>query len=138
MIRKLRRTWGKIPCATLFKEHIQHAVYMSFKNHLSAPSEYGTFPKLLCIPQGLRGMLNNICFFNHRTIQVSLENCPVPVYTEASIMFNWAVIFLIISIIAAFLGFGGVAGTAAEAAKVVFVVGLILFVASLVMGRLRR
>lgn len=67
-----------------------------------------------------------------------MENCPVPVYTEASIMFNWAVIFLIISIIAAFLGFGGVAGTAAEAAKVVFVVGLILFVASLVMGRLRR
>lgn len=90
------------------------------------------------IPQVLRGMVNNICFFNYRTIQVSMENCPVPVYTEASIMFNWAVIFLIISIIAAFLGFGGVAGTAAEAAKVVFVVGLILFVASLVMGRLRR
>jgi uncharacterized membrane protein YtjA (UPF0391 family) len=52
-------------------------------------------------------------------------------------MFGWAIVFLIISIVAAVLGFGWLAGTAAYAAKIVFVVGLILFVASLIFGRVR-
>lgn len=50
-------------------------------------------------------------------------------------MFSWAILFLIVSLIAAALGFGALAGTAAYAAKLVFVVGLILFVLSLVFGR---
>ncbi len=40
--------------------------------------------------------------------------------------------FLVIALIAAALGFGGLAGTAAGAAKIVFVVGIILFLVSLV------
>ncbi|STL26018.1 protein [Escherichia coli] len=40
-------------------------------------------------------------------------------------------------VIAAALGFGGLAGTAAGAAKIVFVVGIILFLVSLFMGRKR-
>lgn len=54
---------------------------------------------------------------------------------EGKRMFNWAILFLIIALIAAWLGFGALAGTAAWAAKIVFIVGLILFVVSLVMGR---
>lgn len=50
-------------------------------------------------------------------------------------MFGWAITFLIVAIIAAALGFGGLAGTAAWAAKIVFIVGLILFVLSLIFGR---
>jgi len=50
-------------------------------------------------------------------------------------MFGWAIVFLVISLIAAALGFGGLAGSAAGAAKIVFVVGLILFVLSLVFRR---
>ncbi|WP_294624570.1 DUF1328 domain-containing protein [uncultured Bilophila sp.] len=50
-------------------------------------------------------------------------------------MFNWAILFLVIALIAAWLGFGALAGTAAWAAKIVFIVGLIMFVVSLVMGR---
>jgi uncharacterized membrane protein YtjA (UPF0391 family) len=53
-------------------------------------------------------------------------------------MFGWAIAFLIIAIIAAVLGFGGVAGTAFAAAKIVFVVALILFVISAVLGYTRR
>ncbi len=49
-------------------------------------------------------------------------------------MFTWGIIFLVIAIIAAALGFGRLSGTAAWAAKVVFVVGLIVFIISLVMG----
>ena len=47
------------------------------------------------------------------------------------------IIFLVIALIAAALGFGGLAGTAAGAAKIVFVVGIILFLVSLFMGRKR-
>lgn len=53
------------------------------------------------------------------------------------LMFNWAILFLVIAVVAAGFGFGGLAGTAAMAAKIVFVVGLICFVIALVF-RLRR
>ena len=52
-------------------------------------------------------------------------------------MFRWGIIFLVIALIAAALGFGGLARTAAGAAKIVFVVGIILFLVSLFMGRKR-
>lgn len=50
-------------------------------------------------------------------------------------MLNWAITFLVIAVIAAVLGFTTVAGTAIEFAKIIFVVFLILFVVSLIMGR---
>ena len=46
-------------------------------------------------------------------------------------MLSYAVTFLIIALIAGVLGFGVIAGTAAAIAKVLFIVFLILFVASL-------
>jgi uncharacterized membrane protein YtjA (UPF0391 family) len=52
-------------------------------------------------------------------------------------MLSWAITFLVIALIAAVLGFGVIAGTAAEIAKILFVLFLILFVVSLVMGRAR-
>ena len=52
-------------------------------------------------------------------------------------MFGWAILFLIIALVAAALGFSSLAGTAAWAAKLVFIVGLILFVATLIFGRRR-
>ncbi|KSB49425.1 hypothetical protein LFZ20_13775 [Salmonella enterica subsp. enterica serovar Johannesburg str. SA20025782] len=51
--------------------------------------------------------------------------------------FVGGIIFLVIALIAAALGFGGLAGTAAGAAKIVFVVGIVLFLVSLFMGRKR-
>ena len=50
-------------------------------------------------------------------------------------MLSWAITFLIIAIIAAVLGFGGIAVTATGIAKILFVVFLVLFVASLIFGR---
>ena len=52
-------------------------------------------------------------------------------------MFRWGIIFLVIALIAAALGFGGLAGTAAGAAKIVFVVGFILVLVCVCMGRTR-
>ncbi len=49
-------------------------------------------------------------------------------------MFGWALAFLVIALIAAALGFGVVAGTAFAAAKIVFVVALIAFLISGVLG----
>ena len=49
-------------------------------------------------------------------------------------MFSWAITFLIIALIAGALGFGIVAGTAFAAAKIVFVVALIAFLISGVLG----
>lgn len=50
-------------------------------------------------------------------------------------MFGWSVSFLIVAIIAGIFGFSGVAGTAAGVAKILFVVGLVMFLATLVAGR---
>jgi uncharacterized membrane protein YtjA (UPF0391 family) len=50
-------------------------------------------------------------------------------------MLNYAITFLLIALVAGLLGFGVVAGTAATIAKVLFVIFLVLFVASLFRGR---
>jgi uncharacterized membrane protein YtjA (UPF0391 family) len=52
-------------------------------------------------------------------------------------MLYWAVVFFVIALIAAVFGFGGIAVEAAGIAKVLFVVFLILFLVSLVLGRTR-
>jgi uncharacterized membrane protein YtjA (UPF0391 family) len=53
-------------------------------------------------------------------------------------MLSWAITFLIIAIVAAVLGFGGIAGTATGIAKILFVVFLVMFVASFFFGRRGR
>ena len=45
-------------------------------------------------------------------------------------MLNYALIFLVVAIVSGILGFGTIAGTAAFIAKILFVLFLILFVAS--------
>ena len=50
-------------------------------------------------------------------------------------MLHYAVVFLIIALIAALFGFGVIASTAAGIAKVLFLVFLVLFLVSLLMGR---
>ena len=50
-------------------------------------------------------------------------------------MLHYALFFLLIFLVTAALGFGGVAGTTAQFARILFVVFLVLFVASLVAGR---
>ena len=50
-------------------------------------------------------------------------------------MLSWAITFLVIALIAGVLGFTSIAGTAIGFAKIIFVVFLILFVLSFVMGR---
>jgi uncharacterized membrane protein YtjA (UPF0391 family) len=50
-------------------------------------------------------------------------------------MLSYAVTFLIIAIIAGVLGFGVIAGTAAMIARVLFIIFLVLFIASLFTGK---
>jgi len=49
-------------------------------------------------------------------------------------MFGWAIAFLVIAVIAGLLGFGVVAGTAFASAKIVFVIALLAFFISGVLG----
>ena len=49
-------------------------------------------------------------------------------------MLNYAILFLIIALIAGILGFGVIAGTAAMIARVLFLIFLVLFAASLLLG----
>lgn len=53
-------------------------------------------------------------------------------------MLHYAVVFLIIAVVAALLGFTGIAAGAVEIAKILFYVFLLLFVATLIVGLLRR
>lgn len=50
-------------------------------------------------------------------------------------MLSWTLTFLVIALIAAVLGFGVLAGTAMSIAKVLFLVFLVMFVVSFIMGR---
>jgi uncharacterized membrane protein YtjA (UPF0391 family) len=52
-------------------------------------------------------------------------------------MLHLVITLLVIGLIAALLGFGGIAGTAVGLAKIVFVVALVLLVASLIFGGMR-
>ena len=57
---------------------------------------------------------------------------------KVMLMLQYAVVFLVIALIAALFGFGGIAAGAAEIAKLFFFVFLVLFVASLLVGLVRR
>jgi uncharacterized membrane protein YtjA (UPF0391 family) len=50
-------------------------------------------------------------------------------------MFSWAIAFLVIGLIAALFGFTGLAGTAVNIAWILAILGIILFVILLVLGR---
>jgi len=50
-------------------------------------------------------------------------------------MISWAVTFLIIALIAAVFGFSGIAGTAVNIAWILAVIGIILALVFMVMGR---
>ncbi|MBJ6361349.1 DUF1328 domain-containing protein [Paenibacillus sp. GCM10012307] len=52
-------------------------------------------------------------------------------------MLKWAAIFFVIAIIAAIFGFGGIVSAAAGIAKVLFYIFLVLFLISLITGRIR-
>jgi uncharacterized membrane protein YtjA (UPF0391 family) len=53
-------------------------------------------------------------------------------------MLYWAAVFFIIAIAAGVLGFGGIAVASAEIAHLLFVIFLVLFVISLLLGLARR
>lgn len=53
-------------------------------------------------------------------------------------MLHYAAVFLVIALVAALLGFTGIAAGAVEIAKILFFVFLLLFVASLIVGLMRR
>ncbi len=50
-------------------------------------------------------------------------------------MFSWAIAFLVIGLVAALFGFSGLAGTAVNIAWILAILGIILFVILLVVGR---
>ncbi len=53
-------------------------------------------------------------------------------------MLYWTLVFLIVALIAGAMGFGVIGGMAYTAAKILFFVFLVLFIVSLVSGRVRR
>ena len=53
-------------------------------------------------------------------------------------MLHYAVVFFVIALIAALFGFGGIAAGAIEIARILFVIFLLLFHASLIVGLIRR
>lgn len=53
-------------------------------------------------------------------------------------MLGWALGFLALALIAALFGFGGIASASAGIAKILFLVFLVLFVASFVVSLVRK
>ena len=50
-------------------------------------------------------------------------------------MLSWSITFLVVGLIAAVLGFTGIAGAATQIAWALFVIFIVLFLVSLLMGR---
>jgi uncharacterized membrane protein YtjA (UPF0391 family) len=61
----------------------------------------------------------------------------LPLRKELAMLY-WAAVFFIIAIVAAVFGFGGIAAGAVSIAKILFLVFVVLFLVSLVMGLMRR
>jgi uncharacterized membrane protein YtjA (UPF0391 family) len=53
-------------------------------------------------------------------------------------MLHYAVVFLVIALIAALFGFGGIAASAVGIAKILFFIFIVLALASLIAGLIRR
>ena len=53
-------------------------------------------------------------------------------------MLYWTLVFLAIALVAGVLGFGGIATTSAGIAQILFVIFIVLFLASLIFGAVRR
>ena len=53
-------------------------------------------------------------------------------------MLHYAVVFLVIALIAALFGFGGIAAGAVGIAKILFFICIVLAVASLLVGLIKR
>ncbi len=53
-------------------------------------------------------------------------------------MLYWALVFLVLALVAGLFGFGGIASTAVGIAKILFVVFLVLFLASLLFNAFGR
>ncbi|MEP6682864.1 MAG: DUF1328 domain-containing protein [Parafilimonas sp.] len=51
-------------------------------------------------------------------------------------MLRWTLIFLIIAIVAAIFGFGGIYAAATDIARVLFFIFVVLFILSLIRGRI--
>jgi uncharacterized membrane protein YtjA (UPF0391 family) len=54
------------------------------------------------------------------------------------IMLRWAFAFFVLALVAAVFGFGGIAASAVGIARILFFLFLLLFVASLVFGRVGK
>lgn len=61
-----------------------------------------------------------------------------PGSAKRNLMLGWAIAFFIVALIAGGLGFGIVSGTAFAAAKIIFVLALLAFLISAVLGLTRR
>jgi uncharacterized membrane protein YtjA (UPF0391 family) len=59
-------------------------------------------------------------------------------FLERVAMLHYAVVFMVIALIAAVFGFGGIAASAVGIAKVLFMVFLVLAVASFLFGIIQR
>jgi uncharacterized membrane protein YtjA (UPF0391 family) len=54
------------------------------------------------------------------------------------VVLNWAITFFIIAVAAALFGFSGIASGATEIAQILFILFLVLFVVSLLVGLRKR
>jgi uncharacterized membrane protein YtjA (UPF0391 family) len=60
---------------------------------------------------------------------------PSRIFVEGGVLvLRWSILFLVVAIIAAVFGFGGIAAAATDIARLLFVVFLVLFVISLLLG----
>jgi len=77
---------------------------------------------------GINGMRSAVRFYGQKLTKT-------PAAEGESSMLHYAVVFLIIALIAGAFGFWGTASTATQIAQVLFFLFLIMFVASLLLGR---
>jgi uncharacterized membrane protein YtjA (UPF0391 family) len=53
-------------------------------------------------------------------------------------MLYWALVFFIIALVAGVFGFGGISAAASDMARILFFIFIVIFLATLVLGLVRR
>lgn len=66
--------------------------------------------------------------------RASARSIRLPPNLKEFVMLTWTLIFLVVSLIAGALGFGGASNAAAGIAKVLFLIFIVGFVVSLILG----
>ena len=96
---------------------------------------YGTIASVSTTQHPLKGYTDKSCLIKQVEFGFECREFFTHIKDKETDMISWAVTFFVIALIAAVLGFTGIAGAAGNLAWICAVIGIVLALVFMVMGR---